>query len=625
MTSPDLTDANIEKLAEIFPSVVTETRDADGHPKKAIDFDLLRQELCKHIVDGPQERYQLDWPGKRQALLAANAPIAKTLRPVRQESVEFDATQNLFIEGDNLEALKLLQESYLGKIKLLYIDPPYNTGSNFVYHDDFATSTSEYLAKSGQVDHVGNRLIANAESNGRFHSDWLTMMYPRLRLARNLLRYDGLIMISIDENEVANLIALCDEIYGQSNRMGMFVWERKKKPSFLRKTMGVVTEYIVVYARDYAEVGALVAGSGEEGKKYPINNAGNALGRLTFPTGSVTFLLPDGVVEPQDMSEGNIRTTLIEPVTIVNGRNADPLVLEGEWRYSQRKLAELIAAGGEIRISKIPFRPNYINREDRAKKTANLLSHRVNGIPTNEDATAEIRSIFGADVMDFPKPVGLLKYLLATSTRDNDIILDFFAGSATTAQAVSSLNADDEGTRRFIMIQLDEETPQGSVAFEMGFKTVAAIGRERLRRVGKVGNAGTIGFRALSVDTTNMSDVLRSPVETNQLELDHLEVSVKPDRSAEDLLFQVLIDWGLELGLPISVEQIDGHEVFVVDDGALIACFDRDVSSEVVRSMAKREPLRAVFADHSFVSDDARINAEQVFREVSPASDVKTI
>ncbi|MCW2672979.1 MAG: hypothetical protein JWP14_1568 [Frankiales bacterium] len=623
--SPDLSERNIDKLAALFPTVVTETLDGGGRPIRAIDYDLLRQELSGYVVEGPQERYQLDWPGKRAALLAANAPIAKTLRPVREASIAFDTAKNLFIEGDNLDALKLLQESYLGAIKLIYIDPPYNTGNDFIYDDDFAESTSDYLARSGQVDEGGVRLVANTESNGRFHSDWLSMMYPRLKLARNLLKHDGLIMISIDENEVSNLASLCDEVFGQSNRVGMFVWERKKKPSFLRKTMGVVTEYVVAYARDYEEVGPLVAGSGEEGKKYPINNAGNAFGRLTFPAGTVSFSLRDGIVPAQDMSEGNIRTRLVEPVTISGGRNVEQLVLEGEWRYSQRKLDELIADGGEIRISKVPFRPNYINRKDRVKKTANLLSHRVNGVPTNEDATAEIRSIFGADVMDFPKPVGLLKYLFATCTEDEDIVLDFFAGSATTGQAVAALNADDGGARRFMLIQLDEGTPPGSPARESGFETVAALGRERLRRVGRDGSVGSIDFRALKVDTTNLADVLRTPDSLEQGELKLYTASIKPNRSGEDLLFQVLLDWGLDFTMPMAVEVIDGHEVFVVEDDALIACFADGFSDEVVKTIAMRQPLRAVFRDSGFATDADRVNAEQIFAERSPTTDVKTI
>ena len=633
MHSPDLTQRNIDAIAELFPSVITETVDADGNPTRAVDFDALRQELCDHIVEGPQERYQLDWPGKRAAAFTANAPIAKTLRPVREESVDFDTTKNLFIEGDNLEALKLLQESYLGKVKLIYIDPPYNTGNDFVYEDDFAESSADYLARSNQKSATGERLVANPESNGRFHSDWLSMMYPRLKLARNLLRPDGLIMVSIDENEVANLTCLCDQVFGGANRMGVFVWERKKKPSFLRKTMGVVTEYIVVYARAYEEVGPLVAGVGEEGKKYPINNAGNARGRIAFPPGSVSFGIPDGVIQPQDMSEGNIVTVLEAPVTIKDGTNVDELVLDGEWRYSQRKIDEIIANGGEIRISKLPFRPNYINREDRAKKTANLLSHRVNGIPTNEDATAEIRQIFGSDVIDFPKPTGLLKYLFAAATADGDIILDFFAGSGTAGHAVMELNVETGGHRTCIQIQLDEPVAAGTPAGKLGFTSIAQIARERVRRAGALALATAglqadsldVGFRALYVDASSMSETSeRADALAQEGLLDGIN-TVKPDRTDEDLLFQVLLDWGLDLTEPITVEDISSRRVLSVAGGALIACFADEVTDAVVREIASRHPLRAVFLDAGFATDASRINAEQIFREVSPETEVRTI
>jgi adenine-specific DNA-methyltransferase len=631
--SPDLSARNIERIAELFPQAITESRDDTGKVVRAIDFDLLRQELSDHIVEGPQERYQLDWPGKRAAAFAANAPIAKTLRPMREESVDFDRTRNLFIEGDNLDALKLLQESYLGKVKLIYIDPPYNTGNDFIYEDAFAESSAEYLARSGQRSETGDRLVANTDANGRFHSDWLSMMYPRLKLARNLLRPDGLIMASIDENEVSNLTALCDQVFGDANRMGVFVWERKKKPSFLRKTMGTVTEYIVVYARTYDDVGPLVAGLGEEGKKYPINNAGNARGRLVFPPGSVSFGIADGVIQPQDMSEGNIVTVLERPVTIRDGKNADALVLDGEWRYSQQKLDALIADGGEIRISKIPFRPNYINRDDRVKKTANLLSHRTNGVATNEDATAEVRQLFGSDVIDFPKPTGLLTYLFAAATIDGDIILDFFAGSGSTGHAVMSLNAADHGNRRFILVQLDEVLSPSSLARKRGYATLADVARERLRRAGNqvkreaglLGSDHDVGFRSLRVATTNMADTLATADELTQFTLADAVISVKPDRTDEDLLFQVMLDWGLDLAEPIAVEEVAGTRVLSVASDALVACFSRGVSDAVVQEIARRHPLRAVFLDAGFASDAARINAEQIFRELSPETEVRTI
>jgi len=643
MHSPDLTQANIDKVEELFPTVITETRtcaetsEVHTHSRdcyaKAVDFDLLRQELSDHVVEGPQERYQLDWPGKREALFTANAPIAKTLRPVREDSVDFDTTKNVFIEGDNLDALKLLQESYLGRVKLIYIDPPYNTGSDFIYDDDFAESTAAYLERSGQVGGDGRRLVANPETSGRYHSDWLSMMYPRLKIARNLLRDDGLIAISIDENEVSTLIALCDEVLGSKNRMGVFVWEKKKKPSFLRKTMGVVTEYIVTYARNYDEVGPLYSGAGEAGKKYPINNAGNAYGRLIFPPGSVRFALPDGVIKAQDMSEGNIRTVLAVDVTIKSGVNTEALALDGEWRYSQRKLDELIAAGGEIRISKIPFRPNYINYEDRAKKTSNLLSHRINGIPTNEDATAEIRALFGADVMDFAKPTGLLAYLIAASTVDGDIVVDFFAGSSSTAHAVMKQCVTDGHRRQFVMVQLDEAIDPAAAAARNGYVTIAQLSRERIRRAGATVREGAglvadqldAGFRAFTIDSTNIADTLRTPDEVTQGALELNTDSVKAGRSSEDLLFQVILDWGFTLDLQLERVEVGGGEVFDVDAGTLVACFDDVVTDAVVRAIAERKPLRAVFKDSAFATDAARINTEQIFREVSPGTDVKVI
>lgn len=633
MHSPHLAEQNIEKIGELFPAVITETLDDDGNLVRAVDFDLLRQELSDHVVEGPQERYQLDWPGKRLALFAANAPIAKTLRPVREDSVDFDTTQNLFIEGDNLDALKLLQESYLGKIKLIYIDPPYNTGSDFVYNDDFVESVDDYLARSGQVNAEGARLIANTDSNGRLHSDWLSMMYPRLRLARNLLEEQGVILISIDDNEMHNLRGICDEIFGTTNLCGVFIWEKKKKPSFLNKTMGSVTEYIVAYARDRSCTAAFVAGEVEEGKRYPFNNSGNASSILCFPARSVCFSCPDGLVKTQDMSGGNIKTELLDDVEIINGTNMNQFRLKGEWRYSQNKLDEFVLANANILISKVPFRPNYISEGGEAKKIHNLLSHRLNDIPTNEDATEEMTELFGVKVMSYPKPTGLLKYLVRAISSDDDIVMDFFAGSCSMAHGVMLANATDGGRRRFIMVQLDEETNQESEAAKAGFATISALSRERIRRAasriksdsGLMGDGLDFGFRATRVDTSNMNDVVRTPDSTEQSDLDLFSDSVKQDRTGEDLLFQVLLDWGLELTMSIVVEQIDGHEVFVVEDGALVTCFGDSVNPALVREIAEREPLRAVFRDSGFASDADRINAEQVFAEVSPSTDVKVI
>ncbi len=630
----DLTMQNIEKLASLFPNCVTETADEKtGKLKRAIDFDQLRQELSDHIVDGPRERYHLDWPGKREALLAANAPIAKTLRPCREESVNFDTTKNLFIEGDNLDALKLLQETYLGKVKMIYIDPPYNTGNDFLYKDDFASDKASYLHASNQRDEDRNRMLINEVSNGRFHSDWLSSLYPRIKLARNLLRDDGIMFISIDDNEYSNLLKMCEEIFGDANYCGTFVWEKKKKPSFLNANMGTVTEYIVAYARDRANSPPFAAGTVEDGKKYPFNNAGNGVRDLTFPAKSVQFRCPDGVIKAQNMSEGNIITELLDDVEVKEGLNDNAFRLRGEWRYSQEKLSEFVANNAEIIISKIPFRPNYINRSGEIKKTANLLSHRTNGIPTNEDATEEIRSLFGADVMSHPKPTGLLSYLVRAVTSKDDLVMDFYAGAGTTAHAVMGSNAEDGASRRFILVQLAEACEKSSEAFRYGFKTISDLAKERIRLAGaklKNENGTTapdldVGFRALKIDTSNMANVYYEPDAVTQVDLVAHTNNIKPNRKPEDLLFQVLVDWGVDLSLPITLETIASKKVFFVDGNALAACFDSQANEELVKELAKRKPLRAVFRDSSYDSDSMKINVEQIFALLSPSTEFKSL
>ncbi|ALO66698.1 hypothetical protein AS189_09560 [Arthrobacter alpinus] len=619
MTSPDLTDANIEKLAELFPGVFTEGLDADGNPKKSIDFDLLRQELSSQVVDGPQERYQLDWPGKRAAAFAANAPIAKTLRPVREESVDFNSTKNLFIEGDNLDALKLLQESYLGKVKLIYIDPPYNTGNDFVYNDDFAESNEEFLARSGQVNAIGAGLVANPDSNGRFHSDWLSMMYPRLKLARNLLVDDGIIAISIDDNEFANLRSLCDEVFGASAFLGALTWRRRPTPDSRNYSrISVDHEYVLLYGRSSA---SQFKGRGIDESKYknPDND----------PGGPWTSENLTGLASAD--RRPNLHYDLVNPAT---GLSYPPSPSRG-WSKGKETMNRLIAESKILWPSSPAGRP-------REKKFLSELKSAVTGFSTwlpsdeigyNYSATREVRDLLGGKLFDFPKPVSLVRTICEQVAGDADLVLDFFAGSGSTAHAVMSANAADGSARRFILVQLGEAVDSGSEAAKAGYETIVELARERVRRAGQaiVDEAGLtgasldVGFRSLSVDTTNMSDVFRVPDETDQFALDLLEGSVKPGRSGEDLLFQVMLDWGLELTMLIAIEHIEGHEVFVVEDGALIACLEPTITPECIRSIAKREPLRAVFRDSGFASDDARINAEQIFREMSPSTDVKAI
>lgn len=613
MTSPDLTEANIDKLAELFPTVITEKADSDGNPKRAVDFDLLRQELSDHIVEGPQERYRLDWPGKRAAAFAANAPIAKTLRPVREKSVDFDTTKNIFIEGDNLDALKLLQESYLGKVKLIYIDPPYNTGNDFVYEDDFAETTNEYLIRSGQKDESGTRLTTNSESNGRFHSDWLSMMYPRLRLARNLLKDDGVLVVSIDDDELPRLRLMLDEIFGPQNFYACVTWQKKYSPANDAKKFSDVHDYVLFYSRSSQFKRNLFPRTEENNKPYKHDDGD---GRGRYRTGDLSVRTYSVA---NDFPIQNPKT----------GKIYNPPE-GGCWRFSQAGIEEL---KGDNRLywgkdgTGAPQLKRYLSEVQQGTVPTTLWTHDFSG--HTDEARKEIKQLFGTTaVFDTPKPSRLIRRILevTTSANNDDLVLDFFAGSATVADAVLQQNALDNGNRRFIMVQLDEILKR-----ETEFKTVADVARMRIvKACGKIQENTSVesvdtGFRALSVDSTNMADVLRKPDQVDQLTLDELRTSINPGRSSEDLLFQVLLDWGLELSLPIVRELVDEREVYSVDDGALIACFAESVSQEVIRSIAERSPLRAVFRDDAFESDAARINAEQIFREVSPSTGVRTI
>jgi len=621
MTSPDLTAANIDKIAELFPNVLTESTGTDGSPVKAIDFDLLRQELSDHVVEGPQERYELDWPGKRAAAFAANAPIAKTLRPVREESVAFDTTKNLFIEGDNLDALKLLQESYLGRVKFIYVDPPYNTGNDFVYDDDFAETSAEYLTRSGQVDGEGVRLVSNTEANGRFHSDWLSMLLPRLKLARNLLSDDGLIFISIDSSELASLRLVCDEVFGRVNFVDLLVWQKKVSPSNDSQYFSNDHEQILVYARSKRPGVIERLERNDQHNKYYTNPDGDPRGRWNS-------------VAATSNKSAEERPNLFYPVKNPStGADVWP-PRNAAWKYAKETMQQLINDdrlywGGDGR-SALPRIKKFLTDAGKVVPR-NILGHQEYG--STQSGATEFRALMGDIPFDYPKPSKLIEGLLALSPVSDEptIVLDFFAGSGTTAQAVIQRNASDGVSRRFILVQLPEVLKES--VRQAGFDTIADVARERVVRAGRkvveasglVGGHPDVGFRTLRVDTTNMADVLRTPDETDQQTLAGLEDSVKSGRTAEDLLFQVLLDWGLDLGMPIGVEKVEGCEVFVVEDDALIACFDAEVSPELVRAIAEREPLRAVFRDSGFASDDARINAEQIFREISSSTDVKAI
>lgn len=616
MHSPDMTQEHIARIREFFPNCVTEARGKDGSLRLSVDFDLLRQELSGSIVEGPQERYHLDWPGKREAILAANAPIAKALRPCRKESVDFDTTKNLFIEGDNLDALKLLQETYLGKVKMIYIDPPYNTGNDFIYNDDFAETSEAYLSRSNQKDEAGNRLVANPDSNGRFHSDWLSMMYPRLKIARNLLADDGVIFISCDDNEVENIKILCNEIFGRENFISCFIWKRRQNVDSRSKNGASVDhEYALVFSKLSS---GRIRGAEKDLDKY--SNPDND------PRGN---WMSDNMIGLATKDQRpNLHYDLINPLTGIN--YGCPIT---GWRYEPKRMAELIK-NNEVIFPKSPK-----GRPRRKKFQADLLSEFTGkssllSAPFNTDATREVRDLFeGNDFFDFPKPVMLIKEYLEQGTTGEDIILDFFAGSSTTAHAVMQLNAEDGGNRRFIMVQLPEACDAQSEAAKAGYGTIAEISKERIRRAGKKILEGDchegwnrdVGFRVLKVDTSNMADVFYTPDALQQSLLDLTTDNIKPGRTPEDLLFQVLLDWGVELTLPIRKESIQGKTVFFVDDNALVACFDRGIDEALVRELAACAPLRVVFRDNGFVSDAVKINVEQIFRQLSPGTEVRCL
>lgn len=637
--SPNLTQENMARIRDLFPNCVTEARDEDGKVKLAVDFDLLRQELSESIVEGPQERYRLDWPGKREALLAANAPIAKTLRPCREESVDFDTTKNLYIEGDNLDALKLLQETYLGKVKMIYIDPPYNTGSDFIYEDDFAENTDEFLRRSNQKDEEGNRLVANTESNGRFHSDWLSMMYPRLKLAKNLLRDDGVIFISCDDCEQANVKRLCDEVFGEDNFLVSIIWQKRITPEN-RRAFSHEHDYIICYTKNSTKYS-------EDVHLLPLTQ--EAINRYKNPDND-----PRGVWQsvPAIAQAGHGTKSQFYKLKTPDGRLLDPP--NGCcWRYSEEKMNKSIL---ENRIwfgvdgKGVPRIKKFMD-ETKQGLTPSTIWYAAD-VGANEHAKKNLKTILdGHVVFDSPKPIGLTKKMmqLVTLPCNNELVFDFFSGSATTAHAVMQLNAEDGGNRQFIMVQLPEPCDEKSEAYKAGYTTIAEIGKERMRRAGAKIKAelaaqnrqnaqGSLldanaqsttqldtGFRVLKVDSSNMADVYYTPDTLNQSMLDMMTDNIKLGRTPEDLLFQVLLDWGVDLTLPIREESIQGKTVFFVDANALVACFDTGLTEELLKELTRVKPLRVVFRDTGFASDAVKINATQIFRQLSPGTEVKTI
>jgi adenine-specific DNA-methyltransferase len=626
LQTPNFTNENIQKLSELFPNCVTE--DGDG---KTINFDLLKQELSNHIVEGNKERYELSWPGKAESLVTANIPINKTLRPNREESKDFDNTENLYIEGDNLEALKLLQETYLGKVKMIYIDPPYNTGNDFVYRDSFTKDKAEFDEESRNVDDEGRRLVSNPRSNGRYHSDWLSMMYPRLKLARNLMRDDGVIFISIDDNEISNLKSLCDEVFGGGNFIAQFVVQTNPRGRSLDRYVAKTFEYIICYAKDFGsdclfsipkdEKALKEYKNEDQNGKYrplelrnrnPVFNRGNRP-NLYYPI----YINPEiGSVSLEKSDQFNVECLPL------NSKNED-----GCWTWGKDKVTNENALLFGKRVSTgnwRVYRKDYIPKDGATTKEKSLwLDSNLN----NENGKEEIGRLFNTSgnktPFDFPKSVDLIKKCIKIAIRKEGLVLDFFSGSATNAQAVMQLNADDGGNRKFIMVQIPEATNEESEAYKAGYKTIAEIGKERIRRAGekiKKDNAEKenidnldIGFRVLKVDSSNMKDVYFTPDQTNQSNILDLASNIKEDRNSEDLLFMVLLSWGIDLSSKIEKKEIEGKEVYFVDDNYLAACFDENIDEQFVKTLIDDQPLKVVLRDSSFASSSVKINVEQIF------------
>lgn len=619
MHSLDGVQRNIELIGKLFPNAITEVK-RDGKVEHAIDFDVLRQELSDSIVEGREERYQFTWPDKKKAMLAANAPITATLRPVVTDSVGKDGTpggfdsENLYIEGDNLEVLKLLQETYLGKVKMIYIDPPYNTGNDFVYEDDFAQSTEDYMGNSGQYDEEGNRMVTNTESNGRFHTDWLNMIYPRLRLAKDLLADDGVIFISIDDNEQENLKKCCDEIFGADNFIAQMVWQKRTSPD-ARRIVSAGHEYVLAYIKN-SEIGHEVL------NPLPFDDADYA--RYKNPDND-----PNGPWISTDCTAQGGHGTKDQFYDMVTPAGRVVKLQEGLcWRYTKKRMEEEIAAGHIWFGSDgngVPRKKTYL--ADRAGKTMWTWWPNTE-VGHTQEATKEIATLLGqSGIMDFPKPIRLMKRIVHIASKKDSIILDFFSGSATTAHAVMKLNAEDGGHRKFIMVQLPEKTDEKSEAYKAGYKNICEIGKERIRRAGRKikEDAGLtapadldIGFRCLRLDESNMKPVYYTPDEVGQQDLFSLVDNVKEDRTPEDLLFQVMLDLGVLLSSPIEVKEIAGKKVFNVADGFLLACFDHDVTGETVKAIAQMKPYYAVFRDSSMENDSVATNFDQIFETYSP-------
>ena len=614
METTNKTLENLQKLKKMFPEVFTESKDENGEIVAAVDAKKLEQLLSTKVIDG-DESYDFTWVGKKQAMIEACKPIRKTLRPCREESVDWENTQNLYIEGDNLDVLKLLQESYLNKVKMIYIDPPYNTGNDsFIYPDDYSTNKDAYDEEVGAIDESGYRMFKNTETNGRFHSSWCSMMYPRLKLARNLLSEDGVIFISIDDHEVDNLQKVCDEVFGESNFVNKVVWIRNSTGKTVSKQLTVNIEYLLIYGKntEYEFSPVYKPLSESTIKMYSKDdNDGRGKYRL-YPLQKPAAPGPETTYDYVD-NDGKIWKCPAKG-----------------WRMKESKLRELENDGRLCKENGTLSEKAYWNERTSSGRLADTL---WNDLPENSVGTNEIIKLFdGKAVFSNPKPTDYIKRMMLMQTsKENCIILDFFAGSCSTAHTMLKLNAEDGGKRKFIMVQLPEVCDEKSEAYKAGYKNICEIGKERIRRAGKkiVEENGKIdldiGFRVLKLDDGNMKDVYYTPEEYNQKDLVDMASNIKDDRTPEDLLYACMLEWGLELSLPHKVQTVAGYNVHIVDDGALVACFDDKISEDAIKQIAELQPLRAVFRDSGFAGDAARVNVGEIFKLKSPNTTIKVL
>lgn len=642
MQSLDVTGSNIDKIARLFPQCVTERKDKDGKTVLGIDFEKLRDELSFEVIDDGEERYQFTWPDKKAYAHLANTPTTKTLRPCREESVDFDHTQNLYIEGDNLDVLKVLRETYLGKVKMIYIDPPYNTRNDFVYNDDFSQNAEEYQENSGQTDEEGNRLVQNTESNGRFHTDWLNMIYPRLKVAKDLLTEDGVIFISIDDNEVENLKKICDEIFGARNFVDIFNWAKTETPENLSIKCRQIIEYVLCYQRNKNNLrfkGIQKYSSSSNG----LLNQPNAIGVLEFPANKVTTNISNGIIRTGIYGTDKYEVELLNDVEVKDGLFVNKFRLKAKFKWQQKYLDDEISKGTIISIPTMKFSPAYEKKEYAPEVPTNLINSKV-GVGTNENAGEYQLLLFKNKVFNFPKPTSLMKYLFGfIDDKDNDyIVLDFFSGSASTAQAVMEMNVENrKGIIKYIMVQLKEDLHKSlekassksqkeiiqnaiSLCKEMHRdENLCEVAKERIRRAGRKikeeaglqGQDLDIGFRVLKLDSSNMQDVYYTPQDFTEKDL--FPDNVKPDRTAEDLLFQVMLDLGVELSATIEQRMMDGKTVFFVNGNYLVACFDTNIAEDTIKAIAKLKPYYFVMRDSSLASDNVADNFDQLFETYS--------